>query len=88
MFIPIRPKTMFFFLLNVGNRLLKKVFNSSIWGREEDMGWEERHKGRSVGSETGAGLAPLVITVAKQTNFCSWLSRNPAEPFCLVGSQL
>lgn len=52
------------------------------------MEWEERHKRRSVGSETRAGLAPIVITVAKQTNFCSWLSSNPAEPFCLVGSQL
>lgn len=46
-------------------------------GRRDRMGG--RGKGRSVGSEARAGLTPIVITVAKQAIFCSWLSK-PAEP--------
>lgn len=36
-----------------------------------------RHKGRSVGSETGAGLAPIVITVAKANKFLFLVKQQP-----------
>lgn len=55
--IPIRSKTGFF-LLNFGNRLLKKVFNSSIWGREEEIEWEEGIRGGVLEVRPGQGWHP------------------------------